>query len=199
MRCLKSTVALAALLVLCTGCVEKTWVEKEPALKAMTPLTAELAYPIAKARALQWQPDAFLRMVIVWYRGDNMENEPDRLIYAFATPLEGNRQGDAWIELHPSEGTVHMRAEPIAETERPVSPLAFESAAVDSSAALREAEAAGGKAYRESHSNVSVVVSGDWFGDNEMVWTVEYIESAPGTAGFWFAIHAQTGEVLHPR
>jgi hypothetical protein len=194
-------VALAAFLFLGAGCSgRKSWVEKVPDLETLDEFTAESVYSIAESHAQEWQPSAYLTMVFVWMPGDSIENAPDKIIYRFATELEGDRQGTSSIDVYPKEGEFHVYTRPIAKTERPVSPLAFESAIVDSSEALRAAEAAGGRAYRESHADVSVVVSGeqDWL-HGGMTWTVRYIESAPGPAGFWFTIHAQTGEVLYPR
>jgi hypothetical protein len=191
-------VALLLLLTFGTSCRVKSWVLEEPALDTLDEFTAESVYPIGRSHAQEWQATAYLARVFVSFPDGDIDDEPAKISYEFATELQGNRQGYAWVDVYPKEGTAHVEAGPVAWTERPASPLAWESAVVHSLDALREAEAAGGKAYRESHSGVGVGVSGEWSGDGEMVWTVRYLES-PGPAGFWFAIHAQTGEVLYPR
>jgi hypothetical protein len=72
-------------------------------------------------------------------------------------------------------------------------------ALVSSTQALQAAETAGGKPYREGRTDVIVIVSTEWLGDDEMVWVVRYAESGSPRDLYRFAVHAQTGEVLDPR
>jgi hypothetical protein len=191
-------VALLLLLAVGASCGTRRWVVEDPALSVLEEYTAESCYPVALSHAQQWQPNAYVTIVFVSLRTDDIENAADRITYGFATPLQGNRQGYAWIYVYPKEGNVEIEAGPVAYTKRPESPLAFESAVVHSLDALRAAEVAGGRLFRESHSDVHVGLSGKWSGDDEMVWVVRYgIGSEP--AGFDFWVRAQTGEVLSPR
>jgi len=191
--------ALSVLLIIGTGCGGTKWTREEPALQELEEYTIESVYRIAKTHAQEWQADAYLASVVILFSKGNITDRADRISYEFDTPLQGNRQGYAWVDVYPREGKVHLDGGPIAETERPTPPLAFESAVVNSSQALQAAEAAGGRALRESHPGTSVTIAGSWFGDEEMEWEVYYHKSGPGLPDLRFAVHAQTGEVLDPR
>jgi len=192
-------VVLLLLLAVGAGCGTRRWVVEDPALTGLDEYTAESCYSVALSHAQQWQPTAYVTIVFVSLRKGDIENAADRIKYGFATPLQGNRQGYAWIDVYPKEGNVQIEAGPVAYTERAEPPLAFESAVVHSLDALRAAEAAGGRSFRESHSDIRVGLNGEWFFDGEMSWAVVYHASGEAAAEFEFTIHAQTGQVLYPR
>jgi len=196
---IKLAAVLGLLLIPSTGCRCRKWVVEEPALKTMEMITPESVYPMVRSIVDEWQPEALVCQVIAAFPGNNLEHGPDRISYLFATELQGDRQGTAWLDVYPREGQIRIEACGVAYTESPAVPLAFDTALVSSTEALQAAEAAGGKPYREGETDVTVFVSTEWLGDDEMAWVVRYLESGSLRGLYRFAVDAHTGEVLDPR
>jgi hypothetical protein len=127
---IKLATVLGLLPILSTGCGCRNWVVEEPGLKTMEMLTPESVYPMVKSIADEWQPDAFVAHVVAAFPGNDLEHGPDRISYMFATEVQGDRQGSAWLDVYPREGKIRIEACEVAYTESPAFPLAFDTALV---------------------------------------------------------------------
>jgi len=198
-----TTVALIVLLLSVTSACQSER-EMEPPVETarMGPPTALGTYPVARAWARKWRANAFLTRLSMVIPGDELESGPREITYWFLAdrgfgPFRW--RDSASITVDTQEGTVVEvetgwgRGGYMSEV-----PLGIECALLDSSDALRMAEALGGKAYREKYADACVRIAGEGgpcLGN--LYWGVGYFRPSHDAAydGLDFGIDARTGEV----
>jgi hypothetical protein len=164
--------------------------------------TALGAYPIAEDWAREWQFNAFLEELFMVIPGDQFDSGPPEITYWFLADRAFGPfrwRDSAHITVDTQEGKV-VKVETGrsgGQYMREIS-LGIDCALLDSSDALRMAEALGGKAYREKYADARVSIAteeGPCLG--EMFWSVTYF--IPPQDGAYddlnFGIDARTGEV----
>ena len=178
--------------------------EEEPVISKTGPgpLTAKQAYPIAKARAREWQANAYLGEVSMVISGTEIDDGPRKIVYYFIAdhafgPLSWWDSVFITVDAHEGKVIGFDEYRWATSTQGKFGRFDIESAVLDSSDALRMAENLGGKAYREKYPNAQVRISGSHglvFG--EMFWGVGYFRP-PEVRGdeLGFGIEAKTGEV----
>jgi hypothetical protein len=165
------------------------------------PLTAKQAYPIARARAQKWRANAYLEEVMMVIPGNKVESGPPEISFSFIADRAFGpfRWWDsALITVDAYEGKV-ARTETLwgATHHQRKGPFDIEATVLDSSDALRMAEALGGKAYREKHLNARVRITGSrGLIRGELFWGVGYFRPPEvRDSELNFGIEARTGEV----
>ena len=192
-------IMLTTLLVI-TACKTGSVSEQDPAvLSGSRPMTAKQAYPIAKAYATRWQAEAYLETVVIRIPNEGVETGPEKIWFSF---IADHRFGpikwwdsltftiDAWTgEIIKEEEYLRQR-----HSQRG-GRFDIESAILDSSDALKKAEALGGKAYRDTYPNANISIVGE-SGPNEGSWRIGYFRPPDALrAELNFGINVVTGEV----
>jgi len=197
-------VALIVLLLSVTSaCQSEREMQSPVETASMGPPTALGTYPVANAWARKWRANAFLTRLSMVIPGDDLDSGPREITYWFLAdrgfgPFRWRDRASITVDTH--EGKVVK-----VETGwgrggyMSVVPLGIECALLDSSDALRMAEALGGKAYREKYADTLVSIVGEeglCLGD--LFWSVMYL--GPLHDGMYKSLYflltdARTGEV----
>lgn len=149
-------------------------------------------YTKALMKAKEWQPNATLERVYREFNGSLTPDDPPPLVFVFASLAEPNKNNEITIKDEAAED--HQAAKPAAELM--YNPVDIGDWQIDPEQALKIAEDAGGRRFREEHlAGYKLLQQLSKIKQHPTQWMFRYTTGAGSRLKYEIFINAKTGTV----